>query len=89
MSSSDHDPVLAHLQALSAAATTATGYAGTISAWGAELARRFGAGGQLLTCGNGSRSRSPIPPFGTLISHCWLPGSVPKTSSGSRHTSGG
>jgi D-sedoheptulose 7-phosphate isomerase len=53
MSSSDHDPVLAHLRALSAAAATAVGYAPTVSAWGAELARRFEAGGQLLTCGNG------------------------------------
>jgi D-sedoheptulose 7-phosphate isomerase len=53
MSSSDHDPVLAHLRALSAAAATAVGYAPTVSTWGAELARRFGAGGQLLTCGNG------------------------------------
>ena len=41
MSSSDHDPVLAHLRALSAAAATATGYAPTISAWGAELALRY------------------------------------------------
>jgi D-sedoheptulose 7-phosphate isomerase len=53
MSFSVNDPVLAHLQALSAAAATATGYAPTVSAWGAELARRFCAGGQLLTCGNG------------------------------------
>ena len=53
MSSSANDPVLAHLQALSAAAATAVAYAPTVSAWGAELARRFDAGGQLLTCGNG------------------------------------
>ena len=53
MSFSVNDPVLAHLQALYAAAATATGYAPTVSAWGAELARRFCAGGQLLTCGNG------------------------------------
>ena len=67
MSSSDHDPVLAHLRALSAAAASATGYAPTVSSWGAELARRFDAGGQLLTCGNGGSAAEALHLTGELV----------------------
>lgn len=61
------DPVLAHFEALAAAAATAVSAASTINRWGAELARRFDAGGQLLACGNGGSAAEAQHLTGELV----------------------
>lgn len=61
------DPVLAHFEALTAAAAVATRHAATVSAWGAELARRYQAGGHLLACGNGGSAAEAQHLTGELV----------------------
>ena len=59
--------VTEHLAALAAAAVQATAYAGTVSAWGAELARRYEGGAHLLACGNGGSAAEAQHLTGELV----------------------
>ncbi len=59
--------VLDHFQALSEASRTARAYAPTVAAWGAELARRYHAGAQLLACGNGGSAAEALHLTGELV----------------------
>ncbi|MGI3783999.1 MAG: D-sedoheptulose-7-phosphate isomerase [Janthinobacterium lividum] len=56
-----------HLAALAEAATRAEAYAGVVSAWGAELARRYEAGAHLMACGNGGSAAEAQHLTGELV----------------------
>lgn len=60
-------PVLDHFAALARAAEAAAGEAGTVRAWGEELAQIFGAGGRLLACGNGGSAAEAQHLTGELV----------------------
>jgi D-sedoheptulose 7-phosphate isomerase len=59
--------VAEHLAALADAAGRAGTYAATVSAWGAELARRYEAGAHLLACGNGGSAAEALHLTGELV----------------------
>ncbi|GAB2590742.1 D-sedoheptulose-7-phosphate isomerase [Microlunatus antarcticus] len=56
-----------HLAALAEAAGRAGAYAATVSAWGAELARRYDAGAHLIACGNGGSAAEAQHLTGELV----------------------
>ena len=59
--------VAEHLAALADAARRASAYAGTVSAWGAELAERYEAGAHLMACGNGGSAAEAQHLTGELV----------------------
>ena len=59
--------VAEHLAALAEAAGRAGAYAGKVSAWGAELARRYEDGAHLIACGNGGSAAEAQHLTGELV----------------------
>jgi D-sedoheptulose 7-phosphate isomerase len=59
--------VAEHLAALAEAASRAGAYGATVSAWGAELARRYDAGAHLIACGNGGSAAEALHLTGELV----------------------